>query len=176
MLLGKQSYQHVTKDRLFLRDFSRDKLHPTSMEEKCGESETVDLATSNCSNREWGELELSFKPSFSRYYAKVKHCGVRIVYEKDLEDVQLMKDMKENSASDGSIANGSIEAETEAKATPDGNPLQLCRRLAGKEILYHLFVICSIYGTHSFSFNLKYSFSTFVLNIYRLLQDVTPFV
>ncbi|KAK8573636.1 hypothetical protein V6N13_009724 [Hibiscus sabdariffa] len=129
MLLGKQSYQHVTKDRLFLRDFSRDKLHPTSMEEKCGESETVDLATSNCSNREWGELELSFKPSFSRYYAKVKHCGVRIVYEKDLEDVQLMKDMKENSASDGSIANGSIEAETEAKATPDGNPLQLCRRL-----------------------------------------------
>ncbi|KAK9016810.1 hypothetical protein V6N11_079303 [Hibiscus sabdariffa] len=115
MLLGKQSYQPVLKDHLFLRYFSRDKLYPSSMEEKCGESETEDLATSNCSNRKWDELELSFKPGFSHYYAKVKQCGVRIVYEKDLEDVQLMKDMKEDSASDRSIANGSIEAETEAR-------------------------------------------------------------
>ncbi|KAK9016812.1 hypothetical protein V6N11_079305 [Hibiscus sabdariffa] len=45
----------------------------------------------------------------------VKQCGVRIVYQKDLEDFQLMKDMKEDSASDGSIANGSIEAEDEAR-------------------------------------------------------------
>ncbi|KAK8633472.1 hypothetical protein V6N13_014317 [Hibiscus sabdariffa] len=60
--------------------------------------------------------------------AKVKKCGVRIEYEKDLEDIQLRKeqysnqssaeieDMNQDSATDRSITNGPLSKAQRLKA------------------------------------------------------------
>ncbi|KAK8633491.1 hypothetical protein V6N13_014336 [Hibiscus sabdariffa] len=115
IVLGKNFNQPVKNDHLFLRYLSRDILYPYSLKNGCGESEIENISTPDCSNHECDELESSFTYNARGKGPKVKQCGVRIVYQKDLEDFQLMKDMKEDSASDGSIANGSIEAEDEAR-------------------------------------------------------------
>ncbi|KAL4354634.1 hypothetical protein GQ457_06G022660 [Hibiscus cannabinus] len=87
--LGKEYNQPIKKDHLFLRYWPRDKLYPFSFEDKCGKNETENLSTSGCSNQEQCELELSIL-SCVRGKVQVKKCGVRIVYETDLEDVQLV--------------------------------------------------------------------------------------
>ncbi|XP_040960352.1 TMV resistance protein N-like [Gossypium hirsutum] len=62
--------RRITKDHLFLRYFS-----PLSLKDKC---ETKNLS-----------LEMSFQSSPKRYPSvKVKKCGVRIMYEKDLEETE----------------------------------------------------------------------------------------
>ncbi|XP_040960898.1 disease resistance protein RUN1-like [Gossypium hirsutum] len=62
--------RRITKDHLFLRCFS-----PLSLKDKC---ETKNLS-----------LEMSFQSSPKRYPSvKVKKCGVRIMYEKDLEEIK----------------------------------------------------------------------------------------
>ncbi|KAK8548948.1 hypothetical protein V6N12_061849 [Hibiscus sabdariffa] len=111
--LGKQFNQPVTRDHLFLRYWSCDRLYPSSLEDnKCDELETESLSTSNWSSRDRDELELSLTQEGNEKYVKVKECGVRMVYRKDLEDIQLVESVAVSAtttaAADGSIANGSI--------------------------------------------------------------------
>ncbi|KAG8479615.1 hypothetical protein CXB51_029439 [Gossypium anomalum] len=64
----------ITKDHLFLRYFSREVLNALSLKDKC---ETNNLS-----------LEMSFQESKWHPSVKVKKCGVRIMYEKDLEEIK----------------------------------------------------------------------------------------
>ncbi|TYJ12239.1 hypothetical protein E1A91_A11G335900v1 [Gossypium mustelinum] len=64
----------ITKDHLFLRYFSRELLYPFFLKDKC---ETKNLS-----------LEMSFQSSKWYPSVKVKKCGVRIMYEKDLEEIK----------------------------------------------------------------------------------------
>ncbi|TYH46899.1 hypothetical protein ES332_D11G372000v1 [Gossypium tomentosum] len=82
-LVGKRYNEPIMKDHLFLRYWSRDKLYPISMEDKYGHCETNNLWAPDCLDQKWDELEVSF-----RGWVKVKKCGVRIVYEKDLEEIK----------------------------------------------------------------------------------------
>ncbi|GMI79449.1 DOMINANT SUPRESSOR OF camta3 NUMBER 1 [Hibiscus trionum] len=102
-VFGKEWNQPIKEDHLSLRYWSCDRLYPSSLEDKC--------ETQNCSNQECDELELSVS-DFPENCVKVKKCGVRIVYKKDLEDIQLIKessaeieDMDQDSVSDRSITN-----------------------------------------------------------------------
>ncbi|KAK8712382.1 hypothetical protein V6N13_147622 [Hibiscus sabdariffa] len=85
-IIGKGYNQPIMKDHLFLRYWSRDKLYPVSSEDKCDESETENCSTSDGSDHEWDELELSVTSVIIGNCVKVKKCGARIVYEKDLEE------------------------------------------------------------------------------------------
>ncbi|KAK5787081.1 hypothetical protein PVK06_041732 [Gossypium arboreum] len=77
----------IMKDHLFLRYWSRDKLYPFSLEDKCGDCETNNLWATDGLDKKCDELEVSFRtPHFP--CVKVKKCGVRIVYEKDLEEIK----------------------------------------------------------------------------------------
>ncbi|KAL4376049.1 hypothetical protein GQ457_02G037630 [Hibiscus cannabinus] len=126
-VLGKEHNQPVKEDHLFLRYWSCDKLYPSFLED---ESETENSSTSDCSNQECDELELSSDCSSSCKSAKVKKCGVRIVYKKDFEDIQLIKehyriqscaeieDLNHGSATDGSITYVCGETEEEAGPQP----------------------------------------------------------
>ncbi|KAG8479654.1 hypothetical protein CXB51_029382 [Gossypium anomalum] len=80
----------ITKDHLFLRYFPRDILYPFSLEDKYGDCETNNLWTTDCLDQICDELELSFNAKFGpdHHCVKVKKCGVRIVYEKDLEEIK----------------------------------------------------------------------------------------
>ncbi|PPD75492.1 hypothetical protein GOBAR_DD27572 [Gossypium barbadense] len=100
--------QPVTKDHILIRYYSRYKLYPISLEDKCGE---------RCLDQECHQLELSFERPNS---VKVKKCGVRIVYERDLEEMEQIQelhsskccanfeDIRQHSADDGSIGNSSL--------------------------------------------------------------------
>ncbi|MFQ6635427.1 hypothetical protein Gotur_012404 [Gossypium turneri] len=104
--------QPVMKDHILIRYFSRDKLYPISLEDKCSERETNNLWTTDCLDQECHQLELSFE---NRKSAKVKKCGVRIVYERDLEEMEQVQerhssqccanfdDIQQHSADDGPI-------------------------------------------------------------------------
>ncbi|KAH1084115.1 hypothetical protein J1N35_023876 [Gossypium stocksii] len=59
----------IMKDHLFLRYWTRDRLYPISAEDEYGHCD-------------------EFEVSFMGRSAKVKKCGVRIVYEKDLEEIK----------------------------------------------------------------------------------------
>ncbi|KAL1075426.1 hypothetical protein V6Z11_D11G362500 [Gossypium hirsutum] len=78
--LGQEYVQPIKKDHLFLNYWSRDELYPSSLEDKC---EPKNLLTADCSDQECDELQISFAGNYS---FKAKKCGVRIVYEKDLEE------------------------------------------------------------------------------------------
>ncbi|PPD75496.1 hypothetical protein GOBAR_DD27576 [Gossypium barbadense] len=105
----------VMKDHVLIRYFSRDKLYPISLEDKCDERETNNFWTTGCLDQECHQLELSFERPNS---VKVKKCGVRIVYERDLEEMEQIQelhsskccanfeDIQQHSADDGSIGNG----------------------------------------------------------------------
>ncbi|KAK8272461.1 hypothetical protein V6Z12_D11G334300 [Gossypium hirsutum] len=95
------------KDHIFIRYFSRDYLYPISLENKCGKHDgTKNLRTTDCLDQECYQLELSFISVHCRL-VKVKKCGVRIVYEKDLEEIQELHS-SQCCAKDGSIGNGSL--------------------------------------------------------------------
>ncbi|PPD73422.1 hypothetical protein GOBAR_DD29657 [Gossypium barbadense] len=57
-------------------------------EDKCGECETKNLWTMDCSDHECHELQMSFQGTKKFPCVKVKKCGVRIMYEKDLEEIR----------------------------------------------------------------------------------------
>ncbi|KAK8973522.1 hypothetical protein V6N11_030712 [Hibiscus sabdariffa] len=151
---GKEYNQPIKEDHLFLRYWSCDRLYPSSLslEDKC---ETQKSSTSDCSNQECDELELSIAPPISfrlkvkkcgvrRKLVKVKKCGVRIVYEKDLEDIQLIKehyriqsraeieDMNQDSATEGSITYVCEETEAEPQPKQMENVFSFIMPLLGK--------------------------------------------
>ncbi|PPD66337.1 hypothetical protein GOBAR_DD36786 [Gossypium barbadense] len=112
--------QVVKKDHIFIRYFSRDKLYPIFLEDKCGEhDETKNLWMIDCLDQECHQLELSMI-SLKYPLFKVKKCGVRIMYEKDLEEMEQIQelhssqccanceDIQQHSTDDGSIGNGSL--------------------------------------------------------------------
>ncbi|XP_017629071.1 TMV resistance protein N-like [Gossypium arboreum] len=86
-LVGKGFNEPIMKDHLFLRYWSREKLYPISMEDKYGHCETNNLWATDCLDQKCDELEVSFAWPSGRS-VKVKKCGVRIVYEKDLEEIK----------------------------------------------------------------------------------------
>ncbi|KAL1075408.1 hypothetical protein V6Z11_D11G360800 [Gossypium hirsutum] len=79
--VGRYFHKPIMKDHLFLRYFPRDKY---------GDCETNNLWTTDCLDQICDEPELSFSAFFGPDYrcVKVKKCGVRIVYEKDLEEMK----------------------------------------------------------------------------------------
>ncbi|KAG8479663.1 hypothetical protein CXB51_029408 [Gossypium anomalum] len=81
--VGRGFTKPIMKDHLFLRYWPR-RLYPFSLEDKCGDCETNNLWTTVCLDKKCDELEVSFIESS----VKVKKCGVRIVYEKDLEEIK----------------------------------------------------------------------------------------
>ncbi|KAB2006467.1 hypothetical protein ES319_D11G347300v1 [Gossypium barbadense] len=87
-MVGKRYNEPIMKDHLFLRYWSRDKLYSHSWEDELyGHCETNNLWAPDCLDQKWDELEVRFTNLFG-YGIKVKKCGVRIVYEKDLEEIK----------------------------------------------------------------------------------------
>ncbi|MFQ6654156.1 hypothetical protein Gotur_025243, partial [Gossypium turneri] len=86
-LVGKRYNEPIMKDHLFLRYWSRDILHPISMEDKYGHCETNNLWATDFLDQKWDEFGVCFT-LLSKYRPKVKKCGIRIVYEKDLEEIK----------------------------------------------------------------------------------------
>ncbi|KAG4123250.1 hypothetical protein ERO13_D11G315614v2 [Gossypium hirsutum] len=88
--VGRSSHKPIMKDHLFLRYFPRDQLYPICLEDKYGDCETNNLWTTDCLDQIGDELELSFNAELgpNSRCVKVKKCGVRIVYEKDLEEMK----------------------------------------------------------------------------------------
>ncbi|XP_039070008.1 TMV resistance protein N-like [Hibiscus syriacus] len=101
-IFSKEYNQPIIKDHLYCCFLFRERLYPFSLEDKCGESETENSSTLDCSNQEFDELQFSVTSDDSHISVKVKKCGLRIVYQKDLEDIN------EDSAADGSIAEGPL--------------------------------------------------------------------
>ncbi|PPD75502.1 hypothetical protein GOBAR_DD27582 [Gossypium barbadense] len=109
--------QPVMKDHIFVRYFSRGMLYPISLEDKCDERETNNLWITDSLDQECDQLELSFTGPYS---VNAKKCGVRIVYKRDLEEMEQIKelhssqccanfeDIQQHSADDGSIDNCSL--------------------------------------------------------------------
>ncbi|KAE8725111.1 Detected protein of unknown function [Hibiscus syriacus] len=97
-IFSKEYNQPIIKDHLYCCFLFRERLYPFSLEDKCGESETENSSTLDYSNHEFDELQFSVTSDDSHISVKVKKCGLRIVYQKDLEDIN------EDSAADGSIA------------------------------------------------------------------------
>ncbi|TYI58400.1 hypothetical protein E1A91_D11G355100v1, partial [Gossypium mustelinum] len=73
----------IMKDHLLLCYWSRDKLYP-SLEDKYDDCETTNLWTTHCLEKKCDKLEVFFM----RRRVKVKKCGFKIVYEKDLEEIK----------------------------------------------------------------------------------------
>lgn len=69
-----------TNDHLWLHYWSRDKLYPFTLEKICGE--TKNLSSMKLEDRECDKIFES--KIYCMGSLKVKKCGVRIVYEKDL--------------------------------------------------------------------------------------------
>ncbi|TYG47810.1 hypothetical protein ES288_D11G371600v1 [Gossypium darwinii] len=88
--VGRYFDRPIMKDHLFLRYFPRDESYPISLEDKYGDCETNNLWTADCLAEIGDELELCFNTEFgpNDRCVKVKKCGVRIVYEKDLEEMK----------------------------------------------------------------------------------------
>ncbi|GMI79711.1 hypothetical protein HRI_001640400 [Hibiscus trionum] len=97
---SKDCDQPVIKDHLYYFYLSSDRLYPLFLEDKCSESETDNSSTSDCSYQEFDELQVSITSDDAHRSVKVKKCGIRIVYQKDLEN------MNEDSAAERSIING----------------------------------------------------------------------
>ncbi|TYH46962.1 hypothetical protein ES332_D11G377600v1 [Gossypium tomentosum] len=88
--IGRTFRKPIMKDHLFIRYFPRDILYPFSLEDEYGDCETNNIWTADCLDETGDELELCFNSKFEPNYGcfKVKKCGVRIVYEKDLEEMK----------------------------------------------------------------------------------------
>ncbi|GMI79306.1 hypothetical protein HRI_001599900 [Hibiscus trionum] len=86
-IFSKEYNQPIVKDHNYFFYLTPDRLYPFSLEDKCGESGTENSSTSDCSNQEFDELQVSITPDDCHKSVKVKKCGIRIVYQKDLEDL-----------------------------------------------------------------------------------------
>ncbi|TYJ12192.1 hypothetical protein E1A91_A11G332700v1 [Gossypium mustelinum] len=88
--LGKIITEPTMKDHIFIRYWSRDHFYghnPFPLEDKYDYCETNDLWTTDFLAERCDVLEVSFIDGFGDS-VKVKKCGVRIVYEKDLEEIR----------------------------------------------------------------------------------------
>ncbi|KAK8633086.1 hypothetical protein V6N13_013940 [Hibiscus sabdariffa] len=101
-IFSKDYNQPIIKDHFFYCYFSHDRLYPFSLKDKCGDRGIENLSTSDCSNQEFDELQFSITSDDCHRSVKVKKCGIRLVYQKDLEDIN------EDSTGEGSVANGSL--------------------------------------------------------------------
>ncbi|KAL4377736.1 hypothetical protein GQ457_02G041500 [Hibiscus cannabinus] len=101
-IFSEDCNQLVTKDHFYFCYLSSDRLYPLFLEDKCGESETYNSSTSDCSYQEFDELQVSIISDDCHKIVKVKNCGIRIVYQNDLEDID------EDSVADRAIADGSL--------------------------------------------------------------------
>ncbi|GMI78998.1 hypothetical protein HRI_001569100 [Hibiscus trionum] len=101
-IFSKDCDQPVINDHLYICYLSNDRLCPLFLEDKCGESETDNSLTSDCSYQEFDELQVSITSDDAHRSVKVKKCGIRIVYQKDLVDID------EDSAADRAIADGPL--------------------------------------------------------------------
>ncbi|KAK8548947.1 hypothetical protein V6N12_061848 [Hibiscus sabdariffa] len=82
---SRETTEPIRKDHLFIRYWSRHKLYPSPLEGECGEDEIDDLSTSDCSeDQDWHEF-VATTETFTN--VQVKKCGIRIVFQKDLEDI-----------------------------------------------------------------------------------------
>ncbi|KAH1084184.1 hypothetical protein J1N35_023945 [Gossypium stocksii] len=88
--VGRKFNTPIMKDHLFLRYFPRDQLYSFFLEDKYGDCETNNLWTTDCLDQICDELKLCFNTEFGpdNPCVKVKKCGVKIVYEKDLEEIK----------------------------------------------------------------------------------------
>ncbi|KAG8479656.1 hypothetical protein CXB51_029400 [Gossypium anomalum] len=83
-LVGKRFDKPIMKDHIFLRYWSREKVYPFSLKDKYGGCETNNLQPIDCLDHKRDGLHVFF----NGHSLKVKKCGVRIVYEKDLEEIK----------------------------------------------------------------------------------------
>ncbi|KAE8715088.1 Detected protein of unknown function [Hibiscus syriacus] len=97
-IFSKEHIQPIIKDHIYLTYLSYDSLYPSYLEDTCGESEIQNSPTTDCSNEILDELELSITSDDCAKCVKVKKWGVRVLYQKDLED-----------NNDGSMANSSLK-------------------------------------------------------------------
>ncbi|OMO65732.1 hypothetical protein CCACVL1_21411 [Corchorus capsularis] len=96
----------VTKDHLWLRYWSRNKLYSFALEDKCGETghiQSLKYPTDEESDEfeVAVEVEVELSRSLSRF-KKVKKCGVRLVYEKDLEELEQLLQICNSTCADES--------------------------------------------------------------------------
>ncbi|XP_039044150.1 disease resistance protein RPV1-like isoform X4 [Hibiscus syriacus] len=101
-IFNKEYFQPMIKDHFYHTFVPRDSLYPFYYEDKFGESENEDSLTTDYSNQVFNELQLSITSDDCAKCVKVKKCGVRIVYWRDLEDTN------EDSAANESIAIGTL--------------------------------------------------------------------
>ncbi|XP_022717114.1 TMV resistance protein N-like [Durio zibethinus] len=87
----------VTKDHLWLRYWSRDKLYPLLLEDRYGENEN--LLSKDRADQEGNETELLLEPCVNGMRPKLKKYGVRIVYKKDLEEMAPINDQHSSPTS-----------------------------------------------------------------------------
>ncbi|XVF78439.1 hypothetical protein PTKIN_Ptkin14bG0133200 [Pterospermum kingtungense] len=85
----------VIKDHFWLIHWPRHMLYPLSMEDESGEREN--LSGTNLEDEESDEISATYDEE----YFKVKKCGVRIVYKKDLEDIEEMIEQTSNLGDHG---------------------------------------------------------------------------
>ncbi|XP_052483266.1 disease resistance protein RUN1-like [Gossypium raimondii] len=110
-LVGKRLNEPIMKDHLFLHYWSRDKLYPFSLEDKYGDCETNNLRATGLDHKCDGLCVF-----FNGHSLKVKKCGVRIVYEKDLEEIEELQCHITQSSPD-------FEHIHQHSAQNDGSPL-----------------------------------------------------
>ncbi|OMO80276.1 hypothetical protein CCACVL1_13061 [Corchorus capsularis] len=81
------SLYRIIKDHIWLVYWSRDKLYPSPpLEEKCGEIENNSSSSMDLANH---EIEFRFTPHrIGGVRINVKKYGVRLVYERDLEEME----------------------------------------------------------------------------------------
>ncbi|XVE83991.1 hypothetical protein DITRI_Ditri16bG0133200 [Diplodiscus trichospermus] len=94
-LAKKYRLPKVIRDHLWLRYWSRDYIYPTSSEYKCGDTEN--LLSSNFEHEASDDMFESIIDG--GVSLKVKKCGVRLFYEKDLDMMEELKEQCRNATS-----------------------------------------------------------------------------
>ncbi|KAK9016366.1 hypothetical protein V6N11_078867 [Hibiscus sabdariffa] len=98
-IFSKEHNRPIIKEHSYLFYLPHNRLYPFSSEEKCVESE-IEGSSSDCSNQEFDEIQFSVTSDDCHMSVKVKKCGIRLMYQKDLEDI--------NEDSVALIDNGSV--------------------------------------------------------------------
>ncbi|OMO53430.1 hypothetical protein COLO4_36740 [Corchorus olitorius] len=94
----------VTKDHLWLRYWSRNKLYSFALDDKCGETghpQSLKCPVDQESDEFEVAVEVEVELSRSRF-KKVKKCGVRLVYEKDLQELEQLLQICNSTCADES--------------------------------------------------------------------------
>ncbi|KAA3472431.1 TMV resistance protein N-like [Gossypium australe] len=181
----------VIKDHIFIRYFTRDKLYPIPSEDKCGERESNNLWTAGCLDQECHQLELSFEESKS---VKVKKCGVRIVYERDLEEMEQIQelhssqccanfdDIQQHPADDGSIGQEENPFGEEESTTPKkifqalNQTVETLSNIPPPELALQLFLQCAEAASDCDLEPVAYEFFTQAYILYEEEISEVPFI